>query len=120
MSYTKNLNNTTLGKDESEDSNSLVAPPEYNHNPGLLRAMSMVGGKVTAMGRKNLEDIPFMTVANLVTALFQELKREYVTEQTSKDKKMRNRINKSIELINGYSEISNLVITGNPFKNQKK
>ena len=55
-------------------------------------------------------------MTNLLTALLNELKNEFVTEQSSKHKKMRSRIKQTIDLISSYSEISSLVIKGNPFK----
>ena len=82
--------------------------------------MTMIKRKVKASTRQTVEkDMPFMSVSHLLTAILTELKTEYVTEQTPKDKKMRSRIKLTIDLINSYSEISNLVIKGNPFKNIK-
>ena len=60
--------------------------------------------------------MPFMSMTNLLTALLNELKNEFVTEQSSKHKKMRSRIKQTIDLVSSYSEISSLVIKGNPFK----
>ena len=57
-----------------------------------------------------------MSMTNLLTALLNELKNEFVTEQSSKHKKMRSRIKQTIDLISSYNEISSLVIKGNPFK----
>jgi len=66
-------------------------------------------------GREKREKQSFTTVASLVSALLTDLERSYVTKETREDKKMRKRINKSIELINNYQELSNLIIKGNPF-----
>ena len=61
--------------------------------PGLLKAMTFVKGKVKGQSRKSQGDnVPFMSMTNLLTAILTELKNEYVTEQTSKHKKMRSRI----------------------------
>ena len=80
----------------------------------------MIKRKVKASTRQTVaKDMPFMSVSHLLTAILTELKTEYVTEQTPKDKKMRSRIKLTIDLINSYSEISNLVIKGNPFKKIK-
>jgi hypothetical protein len=59
-------------------------------------------------------------MSHLLTAILKELKTSYVTQQTAQDKKMRSRINQTITLVNGYSEISNLVIKGNPFDSNKR
>ena len=64
--------------------------------------------------------MPFMSMTNLLTALLNELKHEYVTEQTPKHKKMRSRIKQTLDLISSFSEISSLVIKGNPFKRKLK
>ena len=63
--------------------------------------------------------MPFTTVSSLVTALLTELKKTYVTSDEVKDKKMRKRIKKTIEIVNSYHEMSNLIIKGNPFKHKK-
>ena len=54
-------------------------------------------------------------MANLITALLQEIEKTYVTKQTIRDKKMRRRIDKTIEIVNDHHEIANLIIKGNPF-----
>lgn len=47
-----------------------------------------------------VKDVPFTTVANLITALLTELKRNYIVSQDLRDKKMRKRINKTIDIVN--------------------
>ena len=79
--------------------------------------MTFVKGKHKGSAHKSSEsNVPFMSMTNLLTALLNELKNEFVTEQSNKHKKMRHRIKQTIDLISSYSEISSLVIKGNPFK----
>ena len=66
--------------------------------------------------RDAVKDVPFTTVANLITALLSELKRAYVVSHNAKDKKMRKRIDKTIDIVNNQPEIANLIIKGNPFR----
>ena len=75
----------------------------------------MKDGDVT---KEQVKDVPFTTVANLVTALFMELQKTYVTGHTLRDKKMRKRIEKTVEIVNDHQEIANLIIKGNPFHNK--
>ena len=67
------------------------------------------------VSKESVKDVPFTTVANLVTALFMEVKRTYITGKTQQDKKIRKRIEKTIEIVNEHQEIANLIIKGNPF-----
>ena len=57
-------------------------------------------------------------MANFVTTLLTDLEKTYITGNEKIDKKMRKRINKSIEIINNYQEVSNLIIKGDPFHKQ--
>ena len=101
--------------------NILELVKSNSHNPGLLKAMTFVKGRVKGLAKKTVQqDMPFMSMTSLLTALLTELKTEYVTNQNQKDKRMRFKINQTIDLINNYSEISNLVIKGNPFKRKMK
>ena len=63
--------------------------------------------------------MPFTTVASLVTSLLNDIRSTYVIDESSRDRHMRRRIAKSIEIINGYQEISNLIIKGDPFHEKK-
>ena len=54
-------------------------------------------------------------MANLVTAVLSELERTYVVASSEKDKKMRRRIRKTVELVNSSGEMQNLLIKQNPF-----
>ena len=60
--------------------------------------------------------LPFITIANLVTNLLEELMGIYVTNDSHQDKKMRRRVNHTIELINNRIELSNMMISNDPFK----
>ena len=79
-----------------------------------MKAQSFIESK-PKKEKSTFSDVPFTTLANLVTALLKELQRVYVTNNTPQDKKMRSRINKSIEIINNHSEITNIIIKSNPF-----
>ena len=57
----------------------------------------------------------FISVAKLVTQLLKDLVKTYVTENTGKDKKMRKRIDKSIQIINNYQEMSTLLVKRHEF-----
>ena len=63
--------------------------------------------------------MPFISVANLVSAILTELKQTYVTAENQLDKKMRKTIEKTIQIVNSYGELSNLIIKGNPFLDTK-
>ena len=71
------------------------------------------------VNREAVKDVPFTTVANLVTAMLMELKRTYVTAPNTIDRKMRKRINRTIEIVNAQPEIANLIIKGNPFRQSR-
>ena len=55
--------------------------------------------------KQHREKQSFTTVVSLVTTLLTDLQRTYVIDSTKKDKKMRKRIQKSIEIINSYQEM---------------
>ena len=55
-------------------------------------------------------------MANLVTTLLTDLEKTYIQGNDKMDKKMRKRINKSIEILNNHQEVSNLIIKGDPFQ----
>ena len=50
-----------------------------------------------------------------MSAILTELKQTYVTAENQLDKKMRKTIEKTIQIVNSYGELSNLIIKGNPF-----
>lgn len=65
--------------------------------------------------KESLRDVSFTTVANIITALFMEVKKTYITGHALREKKMRQKIEKTIEIVNDHPEIANLIIKGNPF-----
>ena len=67
-------------------------------------------------GQKAEQDLKstFISAAKLVTQLLKDLVKSYVTENTGKDKKMRKRVDKSIEIINNYQEMSTLLVKRHP------
>ena len=60
------------------------------------------------LNKKN--DVTFTTLANLITALFNDLRNLYVTGDTPIDIKMRSRISRVQEIVNSQDEISNLLV----------
>ena len=62
------------------------------------------------------KDIAFMSLSNLITALLSDLAKKYVYGATDFDVSMRSRIAKTIEIINDYPAVSQILIKGDPFK----
>ena len=62
------------------------------------------------------KDITFMSLSNLITALLSELAKTYVYGATEFDVSMRSKIAKTIEIVNNYQEVSQILIKGDPFK----
>ena len=62
------------------------------------------------------KDIEFMSLSNLVTAMLSELAKTYVYCQTEFDVTMRSRIAKTIDIVNNYPAVSQILIKGDPFK----
>ena len=81
---------------------------------GYLKAQTFVSNHAD-YSKKTVQDVPFVTIADLVTALLNELMQSYVSGPTLEDRKMRKRIDKTIEIINSRQEIANMIIRGNPF-----
>jgi len=83
---------------------------------GFLRLESKV--KEDSVSKETLlkEPKPFTTVSNLLTVLLTDVQKQYITTDAAKDKRMRKRIKKSIEIINSLQEMSNLLIKRNPLK----
>ena len=59
-----------------------------------------------------------MSLANLITALLDEITKHYVTGASALDKQMRFRINRTVEILNDYPELSNILLKGDPFGSQ--
>ena len=81
---------------------------------GYLKAQTFVS-KNPEYSRDTVKDVSFTTVADLITALLTELMQNYVVGNKMHDRKMRKRIDKTIDLVNSRQEIANLIIRGNPF-----
>ena len=62
------------------------------------------------------KDIEFMSLSNLVTAMLSELAKTYVYGSTEFDVTMRSRIAKTIDIVNNYPAVSQILIKGDPFK----
>ena len=58
------------------------------------------------------DDVPFTTVANLVTALLNDVKNNFVVGDSNKDVKMRKRIQKVQNIVNDFHEMSQLLVKG--------
>ena len=86
---------------------------------GYLKAQTFVS-KNPEYSSQTVKDVSFTTVADLITALLTELMQNYVVGNKMDDRKMRKRIAKMIELVNGKQEIANLIIRGNPFQSSKQ
>ena len=57
-----------------------------------------------------------MSLSNLVTAMLSELAKTYVYGHTEFDVTMRSRIAKTIDIVNNYPAVSQILIKGDPFK----
>lgn len=93
--------------------NALVDPAAAREDffqLGLFKAQSLFAKKPAA-GRA----IAFMSLANLITALLDEITKHYVTGASALDKQMRFRINRTVEILNDYPELSNILLKGDPF-----
>jgi len=86
---------------------------------GLVKAFTFIK-KQTTFTKEEIDQIPFTTMGNLVTAILTELRKGYVHGESPTDRKMRNRIIKTISLINNYQEMSNMIIKRNPFHHHRK
>ena len=82
---------------------------------GYMKAQAFVCSN-PEFAKENVKDVPFTTVANLVSALLTELSSNYVTGKNNNDKWMRKRIKKTIDIINSQHELASLIIKDNPFK----
>ena len=80
---------------------------------GLFKAQSLFANKPAAGQAAGA--IAFMSLANLITALLNEITKHYMTGTSTLDKQMRYRINKTVEILNDYPELSNILIKGDPF-----
>ena len=80
---------------------------------GLFKAQSLFAKKPAAGQAAGA--IAFMSLANLITALLDEITKHYVTGASALDKQMRFRINKTVEILNDYPELSNILLKGDPF-----
>ena len=80
---------------------------------GLFKAQSLFAKKPA--GGQAAGAIAFMSLANLITALLDEITKHYVTGASALDKQMRFRINKTVEILNDYPELSNILLKGDPF-----
>ena len=102
---------------------SKLGLPTNNDNFGMMRAMTYFkdggapGGSDSA---QELKGFHMTSVACLLTALLRELSTTYVTSNAPRDVTMRSRIEKSVEIINSYQELSKLIIHGNPFRETRK
>ena len=52
------------------------------------------------LAKETVKDVPFTSLANLVSALLSELTKTYVTGLSAQDKWMRKRVDKTIDIIN--------------------
>jgi len=86
---------------------------------GLVKAFTFIG-KESTFSKEEIDQIPFTTMGNLVTAILTELRKNYVVGDSPRDKKMRTRIMKTVSLINNYQEMSNMIIKRNPFHLHRK
>ena len=83
---------------------------------GLFKAQSLMSNKPNLV--RATKDITFMSLSNLITALLSELAKSYVYGATEFDVSMRSKIAKTIEIVNNYQEVSQILIKGDPFKDQ--
>lgn len=81
---------------------------------GLFKAQSLMSNKPSLV--RATKDITFMSLSNLITALLSELAKTYVYGATEFDVSMRSKIAKTIEIVNNYQEVSQILIKGDPFK----
>ena len=65
------------------------------------------------------EGTDLTSAAIVISSLLSDIKKQYVSGDTHLDKKMRNRIEKTIAITNNYYEMQNILIKRNPFRHHK-
>ena len=68
----------------------------------------------------DIEDYSLNTIPNLVTSLLSELKKTYVVGSTHRDKKMRDRIERVIQIVSTDSRLGGMIVQANAQIRQKR
>ena len=68
----------------------------------------------------DIEDYSLNTIPNLVTSLLSELKKTYVIGSTHRDQKMRDRIERVIQIVSTDSRLGGMIVKANHLMRAKK